>query len=49
MKTKSFKYFTIITVATFFLVIALGFITADKKPDDNSAVFIKKLVYKENV
>lgn len=49
MKSKSIKYFTLIVLTTAFLVIALGFITADRKADDGNAIFIKKNFCKENI
>jgi len=49
MKSKPLKYFTVIAITAIFLVMTLGFITADKKPEMKNIVFIKCVMIKENI
>lgn len=50
MKSKSIKWFAAISIITaVILVITLGFITADRKPDKSGTVFIRRNIYKESI
>ena len=47
MKPGTLKYITITFVAFIFLVIALGFISADRKTDEKKAVFLKNITVRK--
>jgi len=47
VKSRTLKYITITFVAFVFLLITLGFISADRKTDDKKAVFLKNITVRK--